>query len=153
MARIIFDGHAYHEAKSKLPEPDGKHCVICGEDLPKRKRKYCSDDCFLKWYRSLGVKDWNFTRWQAFERDNFTCQKCGKQHLPEYVEYDGKTYMEAMPPLIGDHIIPIFLGGAEFDLDNVQTLCIECSKVKTAEEAKLRTKLEKDIRNGNQKRL
>lgn len=46
--------------------------------------------------------------------------------------------------LIGDHIIPIALGGDEWDIDNVQTLCIDCDKVKTrkdqADIGKLRRK-------------
>ena len=30
-----------------------------------------------------------------------------------------------------DHIIPIALGGEQWDIDNVQTLCIDCDKIKT----------------------
>jgi 5-methylcytosine-specific restriction endonuclease McrA len=33
--------------------------------------------------------------------------------------------------LIGDHIMPIACGGDEFDIDNVQTLCERCNKIKT----------------------
>ena len=33
--------------------------------------------------------------------------------------------------LILDHIIPIALGGAEFDRANLQILCIGCNKIKT----------------------
>lgn len=35
---------------------------------------------------------------------------------------------------IADHIIPIALGGDEFDLDNVQLLCEVCNKKKTAKD-------------------
>jgi 5-methylcytosine-specific restriction endonuclease McrA len=38
--------------------------------------------------------------------------------------------------LIGDHIIPIAIGGEEYDLENVQTLCIKCNKIKTKEDIK-----------------
>jgi len=38
--------------------------------------------------------------------------------------------------LVGDHIIPISLGGAEFDINNVQTLCKPCNKIKTANDMK-----------------
>ncbi len=36
---------------------------------------------------------------------------------------------------IADHIIPIALGGPEFDLNNIQLLCDECNKIKTAKDA------------------
>jgi 5-methylcytosine-specific restriction endonuclease McrA len=149
--RVGFDYSAYYEAKAKLPKPDGKHCIICGTDLPKGQRKYCSHICYWSWLDKIGLKDWSKTRWQAFERDNFTCRKCGVQHLPKYAQ-DGKYILEP-PDLIGDHIKPIFLGGSEFDLENVQTLCILCSKEKTRQEAKTRTKIENQIRLKGQRRL
>lgn len=52
-----------------------------------------------------------------------------------------------------DHIIPIFLGGADLDLDNLQTLCDDCHKKKSVEEAKQRTKIKSLVRNGIQKTL
>ena len=36
-----------------------------------------------------------------------------------------------------DHIKPIALGGAEYDINNVQTLCIACHKLKTKEDMKM----------------
>ena len=36
---------------------------------------------------------------------------------------------------IADHIIPIALGGPEFDLNNVQLLCERCNKEKTVKDA------------------
>jgi len=38
--------------------------------------------------------------------------------------------------LIADHIIPIELKGGMWDKDNIQTLCIDCNKVKTAKDMK-----------------
>ena len=53
--------------------------------------------------------------------------------------------------LIADHIIAIALGGDEWDINNLQTLCPECNKIKTAEDAgkiaKLRD-IEKKQSNG-----
>lgn len=37
--------------------------------------------------------------------------------------------------LIADHIHAIALGGDEWDINNLQTLCPECNKIKTAEDA------------------
>ena len=60
-------------------------------------------------------------RAQAFKRDNYTCKHCGKL-------FDKSN-------LVGDHIIPIAVGGPEFDINNVQTLCIQCNKLKTKRDA------------------
>ena len=53
--------------------------------------------------------------------------------------------------LIGDHIMPIACGGDEWDIENVQTLCEACNKVKTREDAgeiaKMR-KIEKVLTKG-----
>lgn len=51
-----------------------------------------------------------------FERDSYTCQMCGKSI------YEGAL-------LEIDRIIPFSLGGTN-DLDNLQTLCMECHKIK-----------------------
>jgi 5-methylcytosine-specific restriction endonuclease McrA len=53
--------------------------------------------------------------------------------------------------LIADHILAIALNGEEWDINNLQTLCVECNKIKTAEDmikiAKLRD-IEKKQSNG-----
>lgn len=51
----------------------------------------------------------------VYERDNFTCQSCGK------------TNKEAR--LTIDHIIALARGGSN-DLSNLQTLCWECNRKK-----------------------
>ena len=51
-------------------------------------------------------------RWQVFERDNFTCQKCGSRQF-----------------LSADHIIPESKGGPTI-LENLQTLCRSCNSRK-----------------------
>jgi len=53
-------------------------------------------------------------RWQVFERDNFTCQKCGTHQR-----------------LTVDHIHPEVLGG-DLNIDNLQTLCRPCNSKKGA---------------------
>lgn len=39
-----------------------------------------------------------------------------------------------------DHIKPLWLGGREFDRDNLQPLCCDCHIIKTSEEATSRSK-------------
>ncbi len=45
----------------------------------------------------------------------------------------------------GDHIIEIADGGDEFDMENVQTLCVSCHKAKTKEGRQQRA----NIKTGN----
>lgn len=100
---------------------DGIHCVMCGSKLEGRQRKYCSWDCEYD-YKSIKYK-WESqqqNRRKAFKRDNNICKMCNTKFSDEQ--------------LIADHIIPIALGGEEFDLDNIQTLCIECNKTKTKDD-------------------
>ena len=123
-------------------------CPSCG--LPKRdwKRRKdwlcCSTKC-SKIYMEEHYKSWDRIRWQAFQRDNFTCQKCG------YNDKDKKC-KEIMGDriLAGDHIIPIALGGKEFDLNNVQTLCDRCHRIKSKEDIK---KIAQQRRIEKQKKL
>ena len=99
---------------------------------------------------------WDYTSWQhvrvrALKRDNYTCVKCGdnreytrRERVCEAIDENkegkliivnkirGYTY----PNLIADHIKPIALGGDEWDLENIQTLCYKCNKIKTAQDIK-----------------
>ena len=62
-------------------------------------------------------------RWRmdVLKRDLFTCVECG--HLDMDI-----SRMEA------DHIRPIMAGGARFELENGQTLCVACHSRKTERE-------------------
>lgn len=39
-----------------------------------------------------------------------------------------------------DHIVPLWMGGKEFERDNLQPICRECHIIKTSEEATRRSK-------------
>lgn len=58
-----------------------------------------------------------------FVRDNFTCNKC--------------KFVFGPKELIGDHIVPIALGGLQWEMENIQTLCVGCDKMKTRDDHKL----------------
>jgi 5-methylcytosine-specific restriction protein A len=61
--------------------------------------------------RAQGIPD---IRWQVWERDNFTCRKCGSRQN-----------------LTVDHIVPKSKGGSD-RLSNYQTLCAKCNTSKGA---------------------
>ena len=101
-------------------------CPACG--LPKKEWKRrkdwncCSVECTRNfWDKEVTSFSWETLRIRCFERDGYSCVKCGRKF-----ESSG---------LIADHIHPIALGGDEWDIDNLQTLCRSCNKVKTAEDA------------------
>ena len=107
------------EAQEKIKK---RICPVCGK---KNKRSYntCSAKCNKVFWREIAKRnDWNVTKRKCFDRDSWSCQKCGKTDL---------NIVEA------DHILPVCLGGPEFDLENIQTLCCDCHKVKTQRDQKL----------------
>ena len=126
--RLYYDASAYYKAKAELPNPDGKHCIICNADLPKRRQKYCSDECFMKWWGSIKINNWSEVRKKVRKRDHYTCRRCGitnKELQSKYSSLDVRSNLEV------HHIIPISRGGAEFDPANCITLCHNCHKETT----------------------
>jgi 5-methylcytosine-specific restriction endonuclease McrA len=109
---------------------------------------------------------WSDLRWKVLRRDDFRCVKCGKApeySIPMKDEFNDMTNQTkeqiienawsrvirfdtindkifvvcaADSELTADHIKPIALGGDEWDMKNIQTLCIDCNKIKTAEDRK-----------------
>ncbi len=115
---------------------DSSCCPICG--LPKSKwnrRKdwrCCSVKCTKK-FSEVVVFIWQYFKNKAFVRDNYKCVECG--FVPTRKNWE-KIIIPNTSRLIGDHIIPIAIGGEEYDLDNVQTLCEKCNKAKTKKDLK-----------------
>lgn len=111
-------------------------CPICG--LPKNKWKRrtdwrcCSRKCTEQWLKVV-VFVWQSFRLKAFERDKFSCVKCGER--PTQKTYEGEIIPDTSK-LVADHIIPIAVGGEEYDLENIQTLCGKCNKIKTKKDLK-----------------
>lgn len=115
---------------------DSNCCPNCG--LPKKdwKRRTdwtcCSVECTKK-YSDEHILIWQYWKVKAFERDKFSCVKCGEK--PTQKTYEGNIIPDTSK-LIADHIIPIAIGGKEYDLNNVQTLCESCNKIKTKKDLK-----------------
>lgn len=81
----------------------------------------------LRFVRSrIGKKHVPFTRWNIYQRDNYTCQYCGEQHSAEDLTFD--------------HVIPASQGGTK-SWTNIATACYPCNRRKgprTPEQAGMR---------------
>jgi 5-methylcytosine-specific restriction endonuclease McrA len=116
-----------------------KLCLNCEKPVAKGRRRYCSPECFIDFF----VKNrHNELRDKIARQKDYFCCSCNKK-IPDRNHF------------ILDHILPIALGGAEFDESNLQILCIECDKVKTAKDMTLIAKRRRDERilSGGQKKI
>jgi 5-methylcytosine-specific restriction endonuclease McrA len=135
-------------------------CGLNKNDWKRRKDwTCCSKECSKKYGRYF--YSWQTFKVRAFQRNKAKCQKCGWQapikknegysgddewikdiynnffvvnkfyHNKEFGRNQLCAEVYDTSELIADHIKPIALGGAEFDLSNIQTLCIACNKIKT----------------------
>lgn len=113
-----------------------RECPACGKLKSQWKGRHknwicCSKECGEKFFcGEATILNWQETRLEAFKRDHYTCRRCGRHG--SYMLNGNEIFDAGL--LVGDHIVPIALGGPEFDLDNVQTLCIQCNKIKTRED-------------------
>lgn len=68
-------------------------CVWCGSPLPKRRRKYCSDDCADKYFvHNIQPLWWNNATIIALERAGHKCEECQSQEKLEV------HHIEALEP-------------------------------------------------------
>jgi 5-methylcytosine-specific restriction endonuclease McrA len=127
-------------------------CPVCAKPKSEWNRRKdwrcCSSDCTTKYHNGDYYTYFNGQniRSKTLKRDNYTCVKCGKKAYEDYrslplfeyaVSHGSRFYSqynwidEDGRPFIADHIIPISIGGDEFDMKNLQTLCPSCNKIKT----------------------
>lgn len=125
----------------------------CGKpksQFEKHMRKYCCNKHSSIWYYSIR-SFWDSFRLERIRIDKFTCVECGfSTRTTDLILND-----EDEPRVRGsdsefqvDHIIAIVNGGDCFDIENVRTLCVNCHKVKTANDIRkkfVRKKAEKFI--------
>jgi 5-methylcytosine-specific restriction endonuclease McrA len=99
------------------PRIKGECACGCGTELTGRKTKWASRDCNDRVYKEFAILKGNSgaIRKELFEKQEGFCQSCGV--------YD--------PNWHADHIHPVMLGGGACEIDNFQTLCVDCHKEKT----------------------
>lgn len=138
--------------RAPWPTPE-RCCVWCGNELPKRARRWCSRECTDEFTRQ---HNWQWARAAALRRDGHACVRCG--HQPAVMEERALAALSAMhliglatiPPrhprpllpytvvarerhnwrLEVNHITPI-LGrhgtfGCHHHIDGIETLCRPC---------------------------
>lgn len=156
--KVIFSDIANQRIKDK-------QCPTCGKPKAEWKRRTdwrcCCSECTDRfWQEFVTVRSWQDLRAKCFKRDNYTCKRCGQRPVPTKIEFiqnkdengqklfkdrgewfreerviENPTIEDFSSFLIGDHIIPIALGGAEWDINNLQTLCKVCNRIKTRADA------------------
>ncbi len=96
---------------------DGLCACGCGRELEGRKKRWATGECQENAVITfLIVKgDTSLIRKKLFELEKGYCRECGV-HSNQWC---------------ADHIKPVFLGGSACGIDNFQTLCEDCHKVKT----------------------
>jgi len=129
-------------------------CPNCGKPKSEWNRRTdwrcCSTECTENFWKEHDKSwSWEQFRYEVFKRDNYTCVKCGKRKII-VSKFDGKEYPDDSN-LIADHIKPLAREGKMWDMDNLQTLCTDCNKIKTKQDlrdianyknGKLKTKTE-----------
>lgn len=96
-----------------------KYCKSCGkvfDDLKFKICPYCGGELGTRYGRQPIPRE---LRHEVFKRDGYRCCECGASK--------NETSLEI------DHIIPVAKGGTN-DIDNLQTLCRECNRMKHTDE-------------------
>lgn len=92
-----------------------KYCKSCGSifnDLKFKLCPYCGEELDTRYGRQPIPRK---LRHEVFKRDGYRCRECGASK--------DETSLEI------DHIVPVARGGTN-DIDNLQTLCRECNRMK-----------------------
>ena len=108
-------------AETLLSKPD-RHCLHCGEQMPKSKRadaKYCSAQCnsaahhLKRGNGRLGPgRRREIERAAIIERDGSRCHVCGKKCRPDEIHLD--------------HLVPLAAGGDHMEA-NLAVACARCN--------------------------
>lgn len=134
------------------------HCRRCGQPVPRGRSTFCSDHCVYEWKVRTQP---GYVRRMLAARDYGVCRQCGldcqrttnfltrhphpmdfrvpavavpRDRFGEIARSWGMTFSQArgtMPLWAADHVVEVRHGGGECGLDNFQTLCWNCHRLKT----------------------
>lgn len=139
-------------------------CRFCLNPVAPPRKTFCSGECVHNWkIRNNST----YLRQHIYERDLGKCAECATDTRYLKIEYEDLVHrlrkvasnLEKQPEYVAwllsrkmthkeaqksfwhaDHIIAVFQGGADGGMDNIQTLCVKCHKIRTASQRKLRKK-------------
>lgn len=134
-------------------------CRWCGQPITKpdetvdRRRRWhaeCLEVYQLSWPA--------YARGKLWRRDQGVCAECGTQcrhagdmpykgFVNTYGQQIGKPAEDQRPGWHVDHIVELIDGGTH-TLDNMQTLCIPCHNLKTADHAGERARVRREEKDG-----
>lgn len=133
----------------------GRLCMWCrkGDILNHHARRYCSDHCKISANMWTNPQSCQSKAYVMIERQACACALCGLSYEDQILRYierkeeavdswsDGKAYLHGtgyhlsgMHEIDIDHIIPIHKGGIGLGLTNIQAVCRQCHREKTANE-------------------
>lgn len=102
-------------------------CPICekprDEWLRRHAGRCCTPECRYEYYRRTGTW-WETLRFEVAEAAGYRCAQCDRDCRKVIF---GRSWYDG----VVDHIVPIALGGDEFDRANLQLLCPDCNRAKT----------------------
>jgi 5-methylcytosine-specific restriction endonuclease McrA len=119
MQRLV-DSTTWSLVKEKALVRDGRKCVLCDDGLSKIEEEKARIEKRLDEIHPIVMKALREGKmmWDLPEDRE-------RQKLESRLDYLDSHAM------VVDHIIPMAMGGAPFDLDNLQTLCAPCNTKKT----------------------
>ncbi len=106
----------------KYPEYRKGSCACCGKELPAGTIKFCSDECCRQYVGeppTMSFRErvtWDRLKKIVLLRDDYFCQECLKRGIERKAEEV-------------HHVVPIYLGGAEFESGNCISVCSEHHKM------------------------
>ena len=101
-----------------------KRTCHCGNIVGNGHYKYCSDKCQNDWYsRTIDLGSFK----NSYLRKQTNCADCGTKKFQSLANWAFEM----------DHIIAIIFGGHPWDERNLQPLCPNCHKEKTATDMKI----------------
>ncbi|KAM5153305.1 DNA annealing helicase and endonuclease ZRANB3 isoform 1-T2 [Mantella aurantiaca] len=141
-------------------------CSQARDCAPAWDSRFCSQKCHDDF---LIRSNQSYMRAKVFETEHGVCQQCSLNAHELYLSVRDaprsqrktllqSTWMAQLPldqlnelirnPMEGqfwqvDHIRPVFVGGGQCSLDNLQTLCTVCHRERTARQAKERSQIKK----------
>jgi hypothetical protein len=123
MAQRTTTGTVVHKFEGKrYPEYRKGQCACCGKELPTGQIKFCSEECcdqYVSEPPAMSFREkvtWDRLKRIVLDRDGYECQECLKRGIHQKAKDV-------------HHVVPIYLGGAEFEPGNCISLCGEHHKM------------------------